>query len=233
MVKQAAETTKDEKIAFRQGQSEDLSFLPDNSVDLAVAGQAAHWFDYTKAWPELSRVVKPGGAMAFWGYKDNVLVGHGGANKIMDKFCYARGDVEPGLEGMARFWEQPGREMVRNLLREVTPPDGEWRDVQRILYNVDANVAEVPDEDTAWMRKRITLGGLEAYIRTFSAFQGWRDAHPEAKSRVEGGSGDVADIMMDRIVQSEPRWTAMGDGWRDAETETVWGTYILLARRRS
>lgn len=57
MVKQATQTTKESNVSFRQGGAEDLSFLPDKSVDLVVAGQSAHWFDYKKAWPELSRVV--------------------------------------------------------------------------------------------------------------------------------------------------------------------------------
>lgn len=215
---------------FRQGNSENLSFLSDRSVDLAVAGQAAHWFDYSKTWPEISRVVKPGGSLAFWGYKDNILVGHPRANKIFDKFCYALGELEPGLEGMSQYWERPGRFILRNLLREVTPPDSEWQNVERILCDVDLDAAEVTD--TAWMRKNITLGGFESYVRTFSAYQGWKDAYPEVKSQAEGGEGDVVDVLMDRIVESEPEWNALGDKWRDAEAETAWGTYILLAKRR-
>lgn len=232
MVKQAIQMTTDSKITVRQASAEDLSFLPDNSVDLAVAGQAAHWFDYTKAWPELSRVVKPGGSIAFWGYKDNVLVGHPRANKIFDKFCYGEGEVEPGLEGMDQYWERPGRDIVRNLLRTVEPPATQWEDVRRILQDNSDELASVPDAQSAWMQKRINLGGLEGYVRTFSALQGWRDAHPGRKSRAEGGEGDLVDVLMERIVESEPQWKALGDGWRDAEADTVWGTYILLARRR-
>ncbi|PNY24214.1 Trans-aconitate 3-methyltransferase [Tolypocladium capitatum] len=231
MIKQASSMTDDPKVTFRQGGAEDLSFLPDQSVDMAVAGQSAHWFDYSRAWPELCRVVKPGGSLAFWGYKDNILVGHARANKILDEFCYADGHVAPGLEGMKAYWEQPGRNRVRNLLREVEPAAAQWRDVKRILCDV-RDAGEVPDAETAWMRRRVSLGELEAYVRTFSAFQGWRDAHPEARGRAAGGQGDVADMLMDRIVDSEPRWRAMGEAWRDAEAETVWGTYILLARRR-
>ncbi|KAK8932231.1 hypothetical protein H634G_04712 [Metarhizium anisopliae BRIP 53293] len=232
MVRQAASMTKDEKVTFYQGGAEDLSFLPDKSIDMVVAGQSAHWFDYNKAWPELSRVVKPGGSLAFWGYKDNVLIGHERANQVFDKYCYADGDVEPGVEGMNAYWEQPGRNKVRNLLREVEPPAQDWTAVRRDLYDIKADCPETPDPGTAWMQRRINLGQLEAYVRTFSAFQGWRDAHPEVKSRAEGGQGDLADILMDRIVESEPQWKGLGDGWRDAEVDTVWGTYILMAKKR-
>ncbi|ODA77982.1 hypothetical protein RJ55_06585 [Drechmeria coniospora] len=231
MIEQASSTTHEANVTFRQGGSEDLSFLPDKAVDMVVSGQAAHWFDYAKAWPELARVVKPGGSLAFWGYKDNILVGHARANRIFDQFCYGDGDVAAGVESLNRYWEQPGRDKVRNLLRDVEPPAKEWQEVKRILYDVGADTTEIPDGERAWMRMRLNLGALEAYVRTFSAFQGWRDAHPEARSRDEGGEGDIADMLMDRIVESEPEWKAMGARWREAEAETVWGTYILLARR--
>lgn len=35
--------------------------LPDNSIDLVVAGQAFHWFDRDKAKVEFKRILKPGG----------------------------------------------------------------------------------------------------------------------------------------------------------------------------
>ncbi|KAF7555575.1 hypothetical protein G7Z17_g2096 [Cylindrodendrum hubeiense] len=233
MIAQAAQTTKDPKVSFRQGNSEDLSFIPDKSIDLVVAAQAAHWFDYTKAWPELSRVVKPGGSLAFWGYKDNIIIGHSRANKIFDKFCYGDGEVVEGLEGMNQYWERPGRDILRDLLRVVIPPESHWQDVKRIMYDVDKDTVDVAGPETAWMRKSLNLGQFEAYARTFSSYQGWIDAHPDMKSRAQGGDGDIVDLMFDQILDAEPEWKALGDQWRDAEVETVWGTYILLAQRAS
>ena len=41
--------------------------LPDQSVDLAAAAQAAHWFDLPKARIEFARILKPGGwAVLLW-----------------------------------------------------------------------------------------------------------------------------------------------------------------------
>lgn len=74
MVEQASRLTTDAKITFKQAGAEDLSFLEDGPVDHAVAGQAAHWFDYERAWPELARVVRRVGGLAFWRYKDNIMV---------------------------------------------------------------------------------------------------------------------------------------------------------------
>ncbi|KAG6136137.1 hypothetical protein E4U12_001383 [Claviceps purpurea] len=232
MIKQASSSTQDAKITFHQAGVEDLSFLADESIDMIVAGQSAHWFDYDKAWPELCRVLKPKGSLAFWGYKDNVLVGHEQANRIIDKFCYADGEVERELQGMNAYWEQPGRNRLRTLLRDVQPPEKNWENIRRIVHDVTPDCAEMPHPEKAWMQKRINLGQLEAYVRTFSAFQGWRDAHPDIKSRAEGGEGDLADFMMLRIVDSEPTWNKLGRDWRNAEADTVWGTFILLAKKR-
>lgn len=40
--------------------------LPDDSIDLVVAGQAFHWFDRERALPEIARVLRPGGQLALF-----------------------------------------------------------------------------------------------------------------------------------------------------------------------
>ncbi|KAH9908504.1 S-adenosyl-L-methionine-dependent methyltransferase [Xylariomycetidae sp. FL2044] len=230
MVEQARSTTQDAKITFRQGSAEDLSFMPDSSVDMAVAGQAAHWFDYSKFWPELARTVRPGGTLALWGYKDNVLLGAERATEIMERFVYGSGKVAPGVVGMGPYWEQPGRNILRDLLRNVRAPEEDWTDFTRLEHEPGA---DDPGE-VRWLRKKMKLGEVEGYTRTFSCYNGWKEAHPEVKSRKDGGGGgDVVDVMWEHMVEAVPEWKAMGDRWREAEVESDWGTYILMARRRS
>ncbi|GKT45337.1 trans-aconitate decarboxylase 1 [Colletotrichum spaethianum] len=237
MVKQAADSTQDPKITFRQASSEDLSFVEDKSVDLVVAGQAAHWFNYAKVWPELARVVRSGGTLAFWGYKDNILVGFPEVNDIFDHFCYGEGEASPGSgwETMGPYWEKPGRLILRDNLEAVVPPESEWEGVKRIVYDPDRRTSQIGaevDPEAAWQRKTLKLGEFEGYVRTFSAYRGWRDAHPEVKSRAEGGTGDIADLLFDRLLETVQEWKAKGDKWRDVEVEAVWGTTIILAKRK-
>ncbi|KAI0549328.1 S-adenosyl-L-methionine-dependent methyltransferase [Xylaria curta] len=229
MVEQARRTTDDAKITYQHGSAENLSALVQPaSIDMAVAGQAAHWFDYSAVWPELVRAVKPGGTIAFWGYVDNVLMEAEQATAVMEKFVYGFGDVAPGVEGMGPYWEQPGRNILRGLLRSVDVPGEHWKDVTRL----DHEPGKQDGEDRAWLRKTMKLGEVEAYTRTFSCYSGWKDAHPEAKSRAEGGDGDVVDVMWDHMIDSVPEWKAMGERWREVEVVSDWGTYIIMARRR-
>ena len=74
-------------ITYLKHAAEELDFLETGSVDLVVSGrpnrdehfctcgswslcsclaQAAHWFDYTKLWPQLARVLRKDGSVAFW-----------------------------------------------------------------------------------------------------------------------------------------------------------------------
>ena len=47
--------------------------LPDSSVDLVVSSQAAHWFDWPAFAAEARRVLRPGGMLAIWSYRDFVV----------------------------------------------------------------------------------------------------------------------------------------------------------------
>jgi len=51
--------------------SAEATGLPDASVDLVTAAQAFHWFDETRAVPELARIIRSGGGAAlFWNVRD-------------------------------------------------------------------------------------------------------------------------------------------------------------------
>ncbi|MEV5574271.1 class I SAM-dependent methyltransferase [Spirillospora sp. NPDC052269] len=53
-----------------EGTAEEIP-LPDGSVDAILVGQAMHWFDTDRAYPEMHRVLRPGGVMGgFWNRDD-------------------------------------------------------------------------------------------------------------------------------------------------------------------
>jgi SAM-dependent methyltransferase len=46
-----------------------LPGVPEGTVDLVTAAQAAHWFDRPKFYAEVGRVLRPGGVVALWTYE--------------------------------------------------------------------------------------------------------------------------------------------------------------------
>lgn len=235
MVDQARQLTTAPNITIHQASAEDLSFLPSGSVDLAVAGEAAHWFDYTRAWPQLARVVRPGGSLAFWGYIDSLVEGYPQLRPILSHYCYSTEEVRPGMEALGEYWEDPGRSVLRDYFASIEPPKEEWEDVRRVLFKPDDSPTygvEKAPEEALWMKKRMKLGEWMVYLRTMSSVHNWKVAHPEMKSTAEGGEGDIIDAMAKAFLEAVPEWKAKGEGWGEVEVDIVWATCLLLARRK-
>jgi len=87
----------------------EASSLPDAMVDLVVAAQAAHWFDWPRFVREVGRVVHSGGLIALVTYLDAELDGDAGA--VLAAF-YA--DIAPHWPG--------GRTHVNNRYRDLVLP---------------------------------------------------------------------------------------------------------------
>ena len=189
---------------------------------MVVAGQAAHWFDYPKLWPEMARVVRQGGTIAFWGYGDCVFPGYPAASKILRRYAY--GD-SPELLGP--YWSRPGRDIVENKLRDIVPPEGEWEDVKRVEYEPAASEPGM-GEGTMYLQRKMEISAVGDYVRTWSAYHGWKEAHPEAERRGVGkGTGDIVDRLLDEIKAEVKEWKA-------PETRVVveWASGLLMAKRR-
>ncbi|KAF7907894.1 hypothetical protein BELL_0071g00320 [Botrytis elliptica] len=231
----ASENDAEGNIEWRQASAENLDFVEDGSLDMVVAGQAAHWFDFPGVWRTVGRKLREGGTVAFWGYKDNLLVDFPEATEVLDRFCYGEGE-----RYMGRFWEQPGRERLRGLYSdEVMRPLGDvFKDVEWGRYEPGlkgTRSGEGIREGGVVMGRRMKLGELEGYWRTFSAFHGWQRENQERKKREVGeeGNGDVIDEMFEEMLKVEPKLRGKeGEDWRNVEVETEWGTVILLARKK-
>ncbi|HJV07115.1 MAG TPA: class I SAM-dependent methyltransferase [Chromobacteriaceae bacterium] len=55
------------RVFYRECPAEQTPF-DDEVFELVTVAQSLHWFDYPRFWPELERVLKPGGVFAAWGY---------------------------------------------------------------------------------------------------------------------------------------------------------------------
>lgn len=64
---QLAEAPVHPRVEYRREAAESIS-VESRSADLVVAAQAAHWFDWPRFVAEATRVLRPGGVLAFWTY---------------------------------------------------------------------------------------------------------------------------------------------------------------------
>ncbi|EME43811.1 hypothetical protein DOTSEDRAFT_53103 [Dothistroma septosporum NZE10] len=224
MVKQAQAGSSQEQypnVEFRQGSGESTSFLKDGEVDCVVAAQAAHWFDYAKLWPEMRRLVRKGGTIAFWGYKDHVFVDYPHASKVMMDYAYS---THP--DKLGSYWPQPGRSYLQDKLRIIQPPAEEWEDVQRVEYEPETK-GRHSGEGTLFMEKRTTVGQCKEYVRTWSSYHGWKETHPGREARSKGGDGDVMDQMFDEIAERDVQFRE-----DENEIDIEWGSAIVMARKK-
>lgn len=65
--RQLAEAGRHERVWYACHAAECLP-LRDACIDLVTAAQAAHWFDLERFYPEVGRVLRPGGLLALWTY---------------------------------------------------------------------------------------------------------------------------------------------------------------------
>jgi len=213
-------------LSFHQAYAENLPFVDDASIDLVTAGQAAHWFDYPRLFAELKRIVRPGGTLAFWGYKDHVLVDYPKATEVLNFYTHSAGDRYLG-----DYWSQPGRTIVQDKLLAIQPPPSDWEDITRIEYE-PGTAGPRTGQGTMFLSKRMTLAQMEEYIRTWSAVHAWQLAHPDSKRKRDGGPGDVIDDLLEKMINAESHLSELGSKWPETEVELEWGSGLLLARKR-
>ncbi len=109
---QLAEARPHPRVTYRREPAEAIS-LPSGSVDLVVASQAAHWFDWPRFTAEAVRVLRPGGVLAVWCYDD------GEVTAAIDRL---RADLSRDVVGP--YWPRERRhveEGYRELVLPVPP----------------------------------------------------------------------------------------------------------------
>ena len=119
----------------------------DRTIDLAVAAQAAHWFDLPRYWAEVRRVARPGAIVA--------LVAYGNA-RLDDEALDAR-FLRFYHDEMGAYWP-PERRIVEDGYRTLDLP----------FTPIDTPRLE--------MRARWTADAMLGYIHTWSALRRYERA---------------------------------------------------------
>lgn len=153
-------------IDYRVAPAE-ASGLAGCSADLVTVAQAAHWFDLPRFHAEAARVLKPGGAIALWGYGRMVLPGE--MDALLRRF-YA--------ETVGPYWPTE-RALIDDAYRSLDFP---FAEIQPPPFAIEVE----------W-----TLPRLMDYLSTWSsvtryrAAQG-RDPLPALMAELAPGWGDPA-----------------------------------------
>ena len=76
-------------LSFKVGPGENLEFLEDNSTDLITLSSAIHWLNWDKFYPEVKRVLKPGGVIAAYAYGNCTLDSEKANLVLQDVRCFS------------------------------------------------------------------------------------------------------------------------------------------------
>ena len=161
-------------VKFSVVESESTLF-DDQIFDLVCVGQALHWFDYDRFWPELDRLLKPGGIFAAWGY--NFPSMNPDIDEVLEETLYPV--IKP-------YWSDRNR-LLWNHYRDVAIPYRRL-DAPHFTFSIEWDLAE-----------------LLTYIHTWSAVRRCMDAlgdsfYTEACERVRklwGNESKRREIRMD------------------------------------
>jgi len=118
---QLAQAVPHPRVEYRHAAAEG-SGLPDGSIDLAVAAQAAHWFDLAAYYAEVRRVVEPGGVIALVTYAAMTITAE--VDLVLHRFHTRRlGPYWPP----ERRWTEDGYRSLPFPFTEVGAPRFEMR----------------------------------------------------------------------------------------------------------
>ncbi|KAG0223695.1 S-adenosyl-L-methionine-dependent methyltransferase [Mortierella sp. GBAus27b] len=165
-------------ITYRVSKSEDLSWIPNSSVDVITVAEALHWFDHPKFFAEVKRILKPKGTFATVSYAFAQISDHPqGSKRIIDLAN------EPDQLGAC--WEY-GRLIVDNMLKCVYVP---MKNVERHYF------PDHPDGLPPLMVETVSLAHIRNYLKTWSSYKTYCERYPDHP--------DIVDKTIEAIKSDE------------------------------
>lgn len=160
------------RVEYRQAPAE-RSGIEGGSIDLVTVASAVHWLDFDRFYPEVERVLAPGGALAVW--------------------TYNLASISPEIDPLFHH-------LGRQILGPYWPPERRWLDEEYRTIPFPFAEVEVPQ---FWIEARWSLERLLLYVGTWSATARYRretgrDAWEEVRPELEAAWGDPAQERLIR-----------------------------------
>lgn len=146
--------------------------VPDASVDLITAANAAHWFDMPGFYAAAARVLKPGGSIALWG------TGEVRVHPSMPAADAIQTVLDDMLDSLEEY-RTPGNRLVRGRYLDLPLP---WTLEEPIAaFGRDAFYRKdyTMDEDFIQLPSEVGLDFFEKVLASGSAQVRWRQANPD------------------------------------------------------
>lgn len=154
------------------------------SVDMLTAAECLHWVDHEVFFREAARVIRPGGTLAYWFYVDPRFVDHPELDAVYDRFCYD--------DYMGPYWQQPGRNHLRNRLADVAFPSQHFTG----LVHVDHEPRDaVPAPTPLRIVKQLSVAAMVAYAKSWSAYHAYTAANPDLPDVAEEFGRALAAVL--------------------------------------
>ncbi|KAI9501860.1 trans-aconitate methyltransferase 1 [Coemansia spiralis] len=206
-------------VEYSQGFGENLPIEPD-SVDLLTVMQGAHWFDIHRFFNEALRVLRPGGTLAMVGYNyaeitdwPESLGGRNFASKLAFDQNLLRSYWEEGFLLLDKAYAP--------LLCEAQKvPD--FEEIKHVGFPKSrtsgiANMSTLPEP---WIdSKTMSFDQFRAYIKTWSSYKAWKDAHPPP----------IEDILDSYFDKKQQELRSLG---QKEEVTVEWPQFAIVARKR-
>lgn len=162
-------------IEFSVGPAEDLSFLEDSTVDLVTSAQAIHWMDRPKFYQEVTRVLRPGGALVVYGY-GNAVLDRTEANEVVWQF------YENTLDG---YWANERGHIEDSFARIELPFKGWYR--LTIHLKLSSGSGKLSKLDTLSIDRTWDVDSLVGYLSSWSAWQTFLKSNPNSSALADVG----------------------------------------------
>lgn len=188
-----------------------------NKFDLITAVQCVHWFDFDTFQKIVhDDLLLPGGTLAIWGYADAILVDYPDLDDITIDVAYADNQMGP-------YWQQPGRNILRNLLNDFKFDANKFDNIKESYFHAKdlrKNKQIFNSNDILKICKACTLQQYENYLKTFSAYNSWK-LDPQNANKP-----DPCETYIDEIIKRHPELS------RDSKINLVWNTFYKFATRK-